>query len=164
MSTGPQLEATVDVVIAKMKALLPAKMAEINGTISDEFELTMPNEVTFGQRSEMTFPWLAILPNRTRKVTDASGMMIYKHTIWCVSWVECWQEDGIGRLITRQMQAVREVGLAKRQPGQAFEEGGGGYGLEYIEDLPGPVFSEPGKDGVTTWGRTVFDVRQEQYI
>jgi hypothetical protein len=149
-------------MIAKLQAGLPAKIAAINAELSDEFTLAEPAGITFGQRSETPYPWVAVLPVRTVKVADASGMIIRKHLIDIVPWIESWQEEGISRLIARYLRAVDEVVLAKRQPGQGLEEGG--YGVEFIEDYYGPVFGEPGKSEVTSWGRARYAVRQEQYI
>jgi hypothetical protein len=163
MPATQQIEATIDAMIAKLNAELPAKITEINAELTDEWTLTGPAGISFGQRSETAFPWIAVLPARTVKVTDASGAIVRKHQIDVVPWVEAWQEDGISRLITRYIRAVDEVLLRSRQPGTAL--GAGGYGLEFLEDFYGPVFAQPGdQQGVTTWGRARYAIRQEQYI
>lgn len=162
MSVTQQIEASVDAMIAKLQAGLPAKITEINEELEDEWTLPAPAGITFGQRSETPYPWIAVLPVRTVPVADSSGVIIKKHLIDIVPWIEAWQEEGIARLVARYLRAVDEVALARRQPGQALEEGG--YGVEFIEDYYGPVFGEPGKSEVTSWGRARYAVRQEQYI
>lgn len=163
MSATAQIEATVDAMVAKLKANLPAKIAEINAELEDEWTLNEPADITFGQRSETPYPWVAILPVRTVKITDTSGGIVRKHIIDIIPWVEAWQELGIARLVPRYLRAVDEVALRERQPGEEF--GPGGYGLEFIEDFYGPVFAGPESGGhVTSWARARYAVRQEQYI
>lgn len=157
-----QIEATVDAMIAKLQAELPAKIVEINAEMEDEWALVEPAGFSFGQRSETPFPWVAVLPVRTVKVTDTSGAIVRKHLIDIIPWIEAWQEEGVARMITRYMRAVDEVAIRGRQPGQALSSGG--YGLEFIEDNYGPIFRESPESSVVTWGRARYAVRQEQYI
>lgn len=164
MSATQQIEATADAVIAKLTDKLPAKVAELNAEYTDEWKLVEPAGISFGQRSETPYPWIAVLPVRTIPVTDTSGGIVRKHMVDIIPWVEAWQEDGIARLVARYMRAVDEVLLKSRFPGEEF--GPGGYGLEFIEDYYGPVFAQPdaAKSHVTSWCRARYAVRQGQYI
>ena len=159
-----QIESTMRAIQQKLIAGMPAKIAEINTEIEDEWKLEepAPGGITLGQRSDTTFPWVAVLPSRTTKVTDTSGAIIRNHNIDVVTWVDAWQEDGIVLRVIRFVRAVDEVVLPGRMPGQSYGEGG--YGLEFVEDYYGPVIGTPGESAVQTWARCRYAVRQEQYI
>lgn len=163
MSSQAQIEASVDALIGKLAAELPAKLAAIESEIGDQWVLEQPHGITFGQRSEVPYPWVAVLPEQSENLVEASGRIHYEHAIAVVSWVADADEEGLVRKLTRYQRAVREVAVHYRRPGASpVSSDPGGYFLRYVRDIYGPVFEGGPGGAFVSWARTTFAVKQQQ--
>ncbi len=162
MSAQQQIEASIDALIAKLVAELPAKLAAIN-LETGNFPIDPPHGITFGQRSEVPYPWVAVVPETSENLVEASGRIHFEHGIAVVSWEADADEEALVRKLTRYQRAVREVAVHYRRPGASpVSDDPGGYFLKYVRDVYGPVF-EGGPDGAfVSWARTTFSVKQQQ--
>jgi len=163
MSVQAQIEASIDALISKLVDELPAKLDAINVEAGDQWTLEPPAGITFGQRSEVPYPWIAVLPETTENLAEASGRIHYEHGIATVCWIADADEEGLVRKLTRYQRAVREVALHYRRPGASpVSDDPGGYFLGFVRDVYGPVF-EGGQDGAfVSWARTTFAIKQQQ--
>lgn len=164
MSAQAQIEASIDALIAKLTAELPAKLDAINAETSDQWVLEPPQGITFGNRSEVPYPWVAVLPETSENLAEASGRIHYEHGIATVSWLADADEEGLARKLTRYQRAVREVAVHFRRPGASpVSDDPGGYWLGYVRDIYGPVFDDRPEGGAfVSWARTTFSVKQQQ--
>ena len=165
-----QIEATIDALIAKLNADLPAKLEEINAETADDWQLEPPAGITFGPRSEIPYPWIMVLPESMEKELESAGSLYYEHAITVCVWLADGDEETLLRKLLRYQRAVREVALRFRRPGDSpVSTDPGGYALEYVRDVYGPVMSETDEEGnpegaIISWARTTFSVKQQQDI
>jgi hypothetical protein len=158
-----QIEASIDALIAKLTAELPAKLVAINEANGDQFVLEDPQGITFGQRSEVPYPWVAVLPETSENLAEASGRIHFEHGIATVCWLADGDEESLIRKLTRYQQAVREVAVHFRRPGASpVSDDPGGYWLGYVRDIYGPVFEGGPAGAFVSWARTTFSVKQQQ--
>lgn len=170
MPAQQQIEATIDALIGKLDADLGAKIAEINTEIGDAFVIEPPVGITFGPRSEIPYPWIAVTPEQSENLVEGSGRIHYEHAIQVTVWIADGDEEALIRKLTRMQRAVREVALRFRRPGDSpVSDDPGGYFLSYVRDLYGPVLGEVDETGAPTgalisWAKTTFSARQQQDI
>jgi hypothetical protein len=161
-----QIEATVDDLIAKLESRLPAKLDAINAEHTDGIVLEHPKAITFGGRSEMQLPHIAVMPGATEPVSEASGRIHFNHIIAIATWISSPSEADLPRLLVRFQRAVREVVLFRRRPNETFADTPGGYGLQHLSDEYGEPFEAadimPGM--FLTYATSEFAVQQQQDI
>lgn len=162
MSATEGVEATIDALIAKLQADLPAKVAAINAEMSDAWTIDTPapESITFGSRSEIIYPWVALRPDAAEPIADASGRLHRRNGVSATLWVAHHEEEGLDRSLIRLQRAVTEVVLRDRRPGGLG--GDGGYGLEWVRDVYGPTFENTAASEFTSWVRSTFAIRQQQ--
>jgi hypothetical protein len=167
-----QIEATIDALIAKLGESLPAKLDEINEETADAWPIEPPAGISFGPRSETPYPWISILPESTEKELESSGVVYYEHALTVVVWLAEADEETLLRKLLRYQRALREVALLYRRPGSSpVDYDPGGYSLQFVRDVYGPVMNETDAVGnplpesaLISWARTTFMVRQEQAL
>lgn len=162
MSATEGVEATIDALIAKLNSDLPAKVAAINAELSDAWTILMPEGISFGTRSEITYPWVMLRPDAAEPIADASARLHRRNGISTTIWCAHHEEEGLDRTLIRTQRAVTEVILHNRRPGALG--GDGGYGLEWVRDMYGPVFEGGASSEFTSWVRSTFAIRQQQDI
>ena len=157
-----QIEATVDGLVAKLAAQLPAKIAAINAEMPDDFQIGEPEAITFGPRVEMQYPHVAVSPSSTESA-DTSGRIHFNHAVEVTTWIAEVAPEALIRKLIRYQRAVREVILYQRQPAVA-EFSSAGYGLQHVSDEYGELFySEEEPGGFTvSYVTSVFAVQQQQ--
>lgn len=153
-----QIEATVDALVARLKANLPAKIDAVNATITDEYTLEYPTEVAIAAKAEPAYPFIIVAPDSTTTSLDTGGRMFFDHRIRVTSWVSGWSEEGLARSLMRYQRAVRETILKER------DADSGGYGLQHLDDEYGPIFSPENAGYFYQAAQSLFAVQQEQAV
>lgn len=161
MSASTWIENTCDAMIAKLSAQLPAKIAVINGEVTDGFTIEEPTGISLGERAEPTYPWITVSPSRTGPDLDTGERLVYAHSIDLISVYWDSDEDALVRKLLRFGRAVREVALDKRQPG--IELGQGGWGLQFRGDNYSRMITVASGEFIKAVTST-FSVRQQQTI
>ncbi len=166
-----QIEATIDALIAKFRAELTPKIDAINLEISDGYPIDPiePQNITFGPRSGMVYPWISVGPESSENLAEASGRIHYEHAIAATVWVADADEEALVRRLIRYQRAVREVAVHFRRPGSSpVSDDPGGYWLGYVRDVYGPTMQDENPDTgeaegpVISWARTTFAAKQQQ--
>lgn len=156
-----QIEATVDALKAKLDAGLTGKIDDLNAE-SSAVQLDHPAAIIAGADEEWNYPRVFVIPDRTDRQMEGSGIIVFEHRIRLVSFVADWDTAILWRKVVRYQRAVREVILAgDREPGL-----GGGWTIQFIEDEYGPVFQpttegQPGNEFIQG-GATLVRVPQQQ--
>lgn len=160
MAVTAGVENTCDAILAKLKAQLAARIDAKNAEVSDGILAQYPAGISLGERSDVPFPWINVMPSITVKDLDTGERLVRNHGIDIVSVVWDADEEALVRKLVRFSGAVEEVVLDKRQPG--INLGDGGWGVQFVRSNYGQMVTvEPGFIKPVT---LTVSVRQQQAI
>jgi hypothetical protein len=160
------IEDTLDSLVAKLTADLPAKITAINAAVTDGHTLDNPHLIESNGVGELEgYPTILVLPqDPSEPELDQGVTMLVRHRVAVIVFQIDSDTHALGKKILRYQRAVKEVLLSQRDPGTAAA----GWQIEWLEDGYGPLFRPVGDRGPEAayiqGTRSVFRVKQEQRI
>lgn len=155
------LEDTLDALVAKLTADLPAKIAAINTAVTDGHTLDNPHKITMHAVGELEgYPTIMVLPDESEETEDTGHYVLVQHRIQVIAFLQDWDTEALARKVLRFQKAIKEVLLSSRNPGNTTA----GYTIKWKRDQPGPLFRPEGKTPFIQGERSIFRVLQEQRI
>jgi hypothetical protein len=129
------IELALNGVHDKLLLELPAKVDAMNAATSDGVDILMPppEQITIGVRAELTYPWIMVLADGQREISDDGYEVLADSLVKVVVWVAEANEDMLWKLLVRTQMAAKRALLKDRE----IE---GAYSIYWADDDYGPVF------------------------
>lgn len=154
-----QIEASIDGMIAKLRAGLNAKIDAINATVTDGWTLERVDEacIMFGARPEWPYPCVMVFPGDSKPESDTGGRIEWDHVVTVMGCSAEVDPEGLQRKHLRFERAIRDTLLANRVLNT------GGWGLGHLRDRRTRPF-QPGEGHYEQATFSEFWVKQQQDV